>query len=109
MLTIKTETVPESYTEKGGINFRASTVVKGVEYEAFSRSCAVQALCRVLTEAGVRDQPAEVVSAAFPGFVSVKHASIKAEAGFTYGESAVMGIRRGKFVDAATRTGGAAV
>lgn len=105
MIKIITETIPGTHTEKGGISIRAFCTVRGVDYEALSRSCPVQALCRVLVAAGVRDQPAEVTSSALPGFVSMHHASIHAEAGFTYGESAVMCIRRGKFVDAATRTG----
>ncbi len=105
MIKITTETIPDTYSEKGSINIRAFCTVRGQEYEAFSRSCSVQALCRVLVAAGVRDQPAEVTSSALPGFVSVRHASIHAEAGFTYGESATMCIRRGKFVDPATRTG----
>jgi hypothetical protein len=103
MITIKTETVPDTYSEKGGCNIRAFCTVRGVDYEAFSRSCPVQALCRALVEAGVRDQPAEVVSSAFPGIVAVKHASIHSEAGYTYGESDKMCIRRGKYVDAAAR------
>lgn len=105
MIKISTETIPDTYTPKGGINIRAFCTVKGAEYEAFSRSCPVQALCRVLVDAGIRDQPAEVVSSALPGFVSVRHASIHSEANWTYGESSQMSIRRGKFIDAAARTG----
>lgn len=105
MIQINTEVLSGSYTAKGGINIRAFCTVRGVGYEAFSRSCPVQALCRVLVGGGVRDQPAEVVSSALPGFVSVRHASIHSEAGFTYGESSQMSIRRGKYVDPATRTG----
>lgn len=106
-LIVTTEVIPDTYTEKGGTNYRASCTVDGEEYEARSKSCPVQALCRVLVAAGVKDLRVNVVSAAFPGIVAVKHRSLHAEAGFTYGESAVMCIRRGKFVDAATRTGGA--
>jgi hypothetical protein len=104
MISIKTEIVPDTYTGRG-CNIRASCVVKGVEYEAFSRSCPVQALCRVLVEAGVKDQSAEVKSDALPGFVSVRHRSIHAEAGYTYGESQQMSLRRAKYIDPATRTG----
>ncbi len=105
MIRIQTETLPNTYTEKGGVNIRAFCTVRGVEYEAFSRSCPVQALCRALVEAGVRDQSAEVTSSGLPGVVAVQHASIHAEAGFTYGESSQMSVRRGKFVAREERIG----
>ena len=104
MITIKTDIVPDTYSEKGGINYRASCTVKDIKSEAFSRSCPVQALCRVLVAARVKDQAAEVVSSGL-NMVTMRHSSIYSEAGWTYGESSIMSVRRGKFVDPATRVG----
>lgn len=94
--------VPGTTTSENSHIFLAETEVDGQHYEGTSRRGASFVLARKLKEAGIPDQP---LSVWIDGIEVFRWGSFYEAAENTFGESAKMPLRMGKYVDISTRIG----
>ena len=98
MITISQQIEPGTRSREKGPYWLASTTVDGVRHEARSRNGAPNALARKLADAGIADQPYQIMSERDPERVAVRGRSFMALSGWTYTEGATSPLRRIKWV-----------
>jgi hypothetical protein len=101
MLRVTMREEPDTATPDNSPSFVAEIELDGHLYEARSRRGASCVLARKLKEAGIEDQPMSVCSE--NGVELFRWPSFHKAAEFTYGESAQMVLRQGKYVDVSKR------
>ena len=98
MITISQQIEPGTRSREKGPFWLASTMIDGQVYTARSRNGAPNALARKLVEAGIADQPYQIMSERDPERAGVRGRSFMALCGWTYTEGATSPLRRIKWV-----------
>src|ERR1700722_11311837 len=101
MIRVTMKEEPGTTTPDNSHMFVAETEINGHLYAARSRRGASCSLARKLVEAGIADQPMSVCSE--DGSEMFRWRSFHKAAENTYGESAKMPLRMGKYVDISAR------